>query len=128
MKTERNTNFLKLSRLLSIGVMLCVVLNISYAQDSPFILTDEQWNVPRTELAILNMPTLQSILQAYQKTNESGRLLIKYPGGDEGTLWASELRGWLVSLGIASNHIELVPGSRDANQLEIYVKNSKEPR
>ena len=105
--------------------LLMMIVSTSLAAEQLYILTAQQWNVPRTESAILNMPPLQSMMQAYQKYNQSARLLVKYPGGDEGTLWAYELRGWLISLGIGSDHIELVPGSRDANQLEIYLINTK---
>lgn len=107
---------------------LFFVLNIVQAEETPYLLTDAQWNVPRTESAILAMPTLQSVMKAYQGNEGVSRLLIKYPGGDEGTLWAYELRGWLISLGVASSHIELVPGSRDANQLEIFVMTTREQR
>ena len=107
-------------------VLVGVVFNSVQARDKPYLLTDVQWNVPRTESAILSMPTLQSVMKAYQADQTTNRLLIKYPGGDEGTLWAYELRSWLVSLGISSNHIELVPGARNVNQLEIFVQSAKE--
>ena len=85
-----------------------------------YTLNAEQWNVPRDAASILNMPALQAVMQEFQRKPGS-RLLIKYPGGDEGTLWASELRGWFVALGVASARIELSPGSQKADQLEIHV-------
>jgi len=85
-----------------------------------FILSAGEWNVPRTTETILAMPALQKSVQAYNKKTDA-RIQIRYPGGDEGTLWAHELRSWYVSLGIASQHIELLPGSRDPGQLEITV-------
>ena len=109
----------------SLALTMALIPPTGLAEEVPYILTAQQWNVPRTESAILTMPPLQSMMQAYQKSKQPARLLVKYPGGDEGTLWAYELRGWLISLGIGSEHIELVPGSRDANQLEIYLLNSK---
>jgi hypothetical protein len=109
----------------SLSLTLILFPLSSQAEEVPYILTAQQWNIPRTESAILTMPPLQSMMQAYQKSKPSARLLVKYPGGDEGTLWAYELRGWLISLGISSEHIELVPGSRDANQLEIYLIHDK---
>lgn len=109
--------------------MLLFIFDIGFAvEDSPYLLTAAQWNVPRTESTVLAMPTLQAVMKAYQSSEASNRLLIKYPGGDEGTLWAYELRGWLISLGIASGNIQLVPGARDANQLEIFVMTAREQR
>lgn len=89
-----------------------------------FILTTSEWNVPRTTETILAMPALQKTIQAYNQ-NPGSIIQIHYPGGDEGTLWASELRSWLVALGVASRHIELLPGSRKAGQLELQVMPTK---
>lgn len=97
-----------------------VVSGFTYAANNVYILTSEQWNVPREVGTILSMPALQQAMQEYQ-VKQANQLLIKYPGGDEGTLWAYELRGWLVSLGIASEHIELIPGAAKPGQLEISI-------
>ncbi|MGD8782782.1 MAG: hypothetical protein PVG75_00010 [Thioalkalispiraceae bacterium] len=100
--------------------MLASSIESSNASEKNFILTAQQWNIPRSASSILGMQALQDAMRAFQST-ENNRLLIKYPGGDEGTLWAYELRGWLVSLGVASDHIELIPGSGNPEQLEIMV-------
>ena len=89
-------------------------------QGKTHLLTSEQWNIPRQASSVLSMPALQSAMQVYQ-ANEGSQLSIKYPGGDEGTLWAYELRGWLISLGVGSDHIELIPGSTKTDQLEISI-------
>lgn len=85
-----------------------------------FILKASDWNVPRTTATILGMPALQQTIQAYNQQPDSV-IQIHYPGGDEGTLWATELRSWLVALGVASRHVELLPGSRKDGQLELQV-------
>ena len=112
------------TRLLTRLLVLVSVLGSAtplLAQDSPvYILKASEWNVPRTTAAILHMPALRHTIQAYNKQPKA-TIQIHYPGGDEGTLWASELRSWLVSLGVASRHIELMPGSRKGGQLELQV-------
>lgn len=111
------------SSLHTILVLLCLLgaLVPAQAQEEPvYILKASEWNVPRSTEAILQMPALQQTIQAYNK-NPKARITIHYPGGDEGTLWATELRSWLVSLGVASRHIELLPGSRQDGQLELQV-------
>jgi hypothetical protein len=100
---------------------LCAHVCSVQAQEAPvYVLTASDWNVPRTTEAILHMPALQHTLQDYDK-HPNAKIQIHYPGGDEGTLWAAELRSWLVSLGVASKHIELLPGSRKDGQLELQV-------
>ena len=90
-----------------------------------FILTQQQWSVPRTAEAVLAMPAIHQAMQALVENKKSNKasfsLLIRYPGGDEGTLWASELKGWLVSLGLASSFIELQPGSNNPEEIELLI-------
>lgn len=113
-----SNNFL---RTVAVLIYMLCSLSLVQAQDTPvYILTASEWNVPRTTETILGMPALQHTFQAYNK-HPKAKIQIHYPGGDEGTLWATELRSWLVALGIASQHIELLPGSRKDGQLELQV-------
>jgi hypothetical protein len=111
-----------------LSVITLVIIQIGslsrgYAQEpAVYILKASEWNVPRSSEAILAMPALRKTVQAYSK-NSKAQIQIHYPGGDEGTLWATELRSWLVSMGIAAQHIELLPGSPDPGQLELQVVN-----
>ncbi len=83
-------------------------------------LTSEQWAVPRSAETIINMPALAAAMND-MRANPGGRLLIRYPGGDAGTLWMNELRSWLASLGIPSSKIETVPGSANGQVIEMEV-------
>lgn len=116
-----NNSLYKTRFRLTVAIIFLLTLSgLSVAEEISHVLTAQQWNVPRQASSILSMPALQSAMQEYQAT-EGNQLLIRYPGGDEGTLWAHELRGWLISLGVASKNIELIPGSVKTNQLEITV-------
>jgi hypothetical protein len=110
--------------IVAFGLFLSAVTSSVLAEGETYILTAEQWNVPRQATSVLSMPALQNAMHDYQ-SKQGGKLLVKYPGGDEGTLWAYELRGWLISLGVASDEIELVPGSAKSTQLEIRVVRPK---
>jgi len=52
-------------------------------------------------------------------------LIVRYPGGEVGMLWASELKGWLISLGLSSERIDTQAGSLNHNELELHVVNKK---
>lgn len=93
------------------------------AADPPLVLTAEQWAVPRSGDSLRRMTAVAAAMRRLQAIPH-GRLLIRYPGGDEGTLWATELRAWLVSLGLASARIELVPGSPDPDKIELQVRSA----
>ena len=85
-----------------------------------FTLSAPQWAVPKTGETVRTMPVLISVMREL-RVNPGSHLLVRYPGGDEGTLWAHELRGWLVSLGLASQRIELQQGSASGTALELTV-------
>lgn len=85
------------------------------------MLSAQQWSVPRTGEALLEMPALRAAVEAYTAQGEAV-LVIRHPGGDEGVLWAHELQSWLVALGIGSAHIELVPGSPDPQAIALEVQ------
>lgn len=90
------------------------------AADSPLILTAGEWAVPRSGAGVLGMKAVAQAMRQLDARSGS-RLVIRYPGGDEGSLWASELQAWLVSLGLASQRIERVPGSGSRQRIELSV-------
>lgn len=86
----------------------------------PATLSAGEWARPRSGEALVAWPALSAVVQEYLASAD-GTLRIRYPGGDEGSLWAREVRAWLVALGIASDRIELMPGSADADRIELDV-------
>lgn len=98
------------------GLCLC-----AQATAAPLVLNAEQWAVPRRGEVVRRMPAIADAMRQLEATPAS-RLILRYPGGDEGSLWANELRAWLVSLGLSSARIELVPGSRSADSIELVVR------
>jgi hypothetical protein len=100
--------------------LLLVPAGMVQALETSHILTAEQWAVPRNVESIIQMPALASAMAELQAT-PGGRLLIRYPGGDAGTLWMTELHSWLVSLGLSSADMERVPGSANSQVIELEV-------
>jgi hypothetical protein len=100
--------------------LLLVPAGMVQALETSHILTAEQWAVPRNVESIIQMPALASAMAELQAT-PGGRLLIRYPGGDAGTLWMTELHSWLVSLGLSSADMERVPGSPNSQVIELEV-------
>ena len=54
--------------------------------------------------------------------SRNGHILVRYPGGEEGVLWAEELRGWLVALGVTSTQIKVVPGTSRPDVVELELR------
>ncbi|HKJ08011.1 MAG TPA: hypothetical protein VKA76_02890 [Gammaproteobacteria bacterium] len=66
---------------------------------------------------------MQPLAQAVQALTRvpNAVLVINYPGGEQGSLWAHGLRSWLVALGIPSRRLRLAPGSQREDALDIQV-------
>ena len=100
--------------------LLLVPAGMVQALETSHILTAEQWAVPRNVETIIQMPALASAMSELQAT-PGGKLLIRYPGGDAGSLWITELHSWLVALGVSSTEMEIVPGSANSQAIELEV-------
>lgn len=92
----------------------------SFAGDTPLHITAGEWARPRAGIDLVRFPELAAAVRGLLASPDSS-LAIRYPGGDEGSLWAGELRAWLVALGIPSVRIELVPGSSLPGQLDLQL-------
>ena len=93
--------------------------NNSFAENIELLHANE-WSVPKQATTLLAMPAIRKSMNMLQE-NSYSFLQIKYPGGDEGTLWANELRSWLIALGLSSQRIELIPGSAISTVIELKI-------
>ena len=85
-------------------------------------LSAELWARPRSGARVVAMPAVREAVRALLVAPTGSRLVIRYPGGEEGSLWAEELRVWLVSLGVETPLMDLRPGSSEADQIELLVE------
>ncbi len=93
----------------------------SAVESSGVKLSAEIWEVSRHGEALLKVDELVSFVNAWAE-KPSTIIEIRFPGGEEGELWAEELKSWLVSLGVPSDHMRLTPGSdaSDVINLSLY--------
>ena len=92
------------------------------AATSPAVtVTAEQWARPRSGEAVAQLPELARLVEVLDR-NPAQRLVVRHASGDDGTLWAEELRSWLVALGIPSMNIELAPGALEADKLLLELR------
>ncbi|MFT4650230.1 MAG: hypothetical protein ACI8XX_001067 [Polaribacter sp.] len=85
-----------------------------------FTLSADEWAQPRSGSVIIQFSAVRSAISYWEKGIDSA-ILIRYPGEDSGEIWASELRDWIISLGIPSDYLQLVPGSQAADEIRLIV-------
>lgn len=88
-------------------------------------LSAAEWSRPRSGLAVQQMAPVANAVRAWQAAVESGatnaRLQLVHASGEEGSLWAAELRDWLIALAVPPAVIEIVPGGLPPDRLELRL-------
>ena len=106
---------------------VCFLLVSSFllapAANSDVSISAMEWARPRDGQTITQLPGLSNLIRQLLASSKN-RLLVHYPGGEEGMLWAEELRGWLVALGIDSSRIELLPGTSNPDAMVLSLTTS----
>jgi hypothetical protein len=88
--------------------------------DDGWAVSASEWAQPRSGEMVVGLPGVRAAMSALLESS-TARLAIHHPGGDQGIWWAEELKGWLVTLGVSSNRIELVPGSGGTDMMYLTL-------
>lgn len=100
---------------------LCVLpVGLVQADESEgWTLDAATWARPRSGRAVVSMAPLPRAVRQWSEMPEA-RIVIHYPGGEDGELWAFELRDWLVALGVPSGHLRTEAGGNPGHlRLEL---------
>ena len=82
-----------------------------------------EWARPRSGAALTGMAPLPSVVRAWSES-EGRDIAILHAGGEEGELWARELRDWLVALGVPGDHVRLAVGGVGPSRLVLELRDS----
>ena len=102
---------------LTLSLLISIKVN---AQGANIELRAESWDIPRHGEALLTVPELSMVMQKWM-LDPSRTIELRYPGGEEGELWVEELKDWFVSLGVPSGIIQLTPGSKAEDIINIVI-------
>lgn len=100
--------------------LLALSMAASAFADDAFVIELTDLAQPRDSLAVSRHPVLRNAVAPLLQDPEA-RLQLRYPGGDEGSLRAGELRAWLVALGIEAERIDLMPGSSAPDRIDLDI-------
>ena len=90
-----------------------------------FTLSADEWARPRSGDVLPEMSAVRAAV-SYWGRGADAVMVIRHPGEDSGELWAAELRDWLISLGVPSDYIRLIPGTQEADEIKLVVGNRDE--
>lgn len=123
MKTSKN--YRRLTSSAGIIGLLLLALSASANTARIFVLTADEWARPRNGAVIAEFSALRAAVSYWDRVDDA-LIVIRHPGEDSGELWASELRDWLISLGVPSDYIRLVAGSQAADEIRLLVGDRNE--
>lgn len=106
--------------MIKISLLLLLLFPVLVTGEESWQISALEWAQPRHGEWLVRQPVLASAVDQLQQQPQS-LLQIRYPGGDEGVLWAEELQAWLVALGLPSSRIERVPGSSTADRIQLDI-------
>ncbi len=102
-------------------ILLPFLLFLMEAGAQTLYLSLEAWDRPLDADAVTSFDVLRRAVDRLD-ADPSLRLVIRYPGGEEGTFRAHGLRHWLVALGVAGHRMRLAPGSARDDRLELELE------
>src|SRR3569833_2091289 len=85
-----------------------------------WILSAETWAVPREGQTLLAMAPVTAAVRALLADPQS-RLTLVHPASEEGALWGSEMRDWLVTLGVEPQRIGVQPATATAATAQLTL-------
>jgi hypothetical protein len=100
-------------------LVVAITLNLPLNAIANSLLA-EQWELSRSGDALRKIPVINRVINQWLLKPDQ-RIELHYPGGEEGELWVGELRDWLVSLGVPSKSISVIPGSGAEDVIKLHV-------
>lgn len=91
----------------------------SGAMAGEHLVPAEEWLRPRSAERVLAMEPVREAVREWRAWG--GRITIVHASGETGSLWASELRDWLIALGLPADAIGLRPGGTGAGLLLVVA-------
>lgn len=84
-------------------------------------ISREEWPSIQRGIQVTQYSRLAGIVNEFDRAGSSS-IVILYPGGEAGYNWATEIRDWLVALGVSSRMIALRPGSGVPGSIGLQVE------
>jgi len=80
----------------------------------------DEWRSHVAGGRVLELDAVAELLGRFEE-REGIVVTIRHPGGDAGSRWGVEFRDYLVTYGVPSRHMELVPGSGGLDILHVSL-------
>lgn len=104
---------------LALLVGMAIALSARAAPDCE--VSAEEWSRPRSAAMVVALPGVRDCVARWQQDPRQ-RLVIVHAAGEEGALWAAELRDWLVALGVPSARLQRRAVGADPERVRLRIE------
>ena len=111
---------MKLS-LLPVIVLTAFTTAALAAPPHTYTITPDEWAQPRSGENMAAMAPVRAAVKEWMK-HPGDHIVIMHSGDDIGSLWASEVHDWLVSLGVPSTALKNRISGQDENSVTLSVE------
>ena len=109
------------------ALLLLLIVSAGAARaETECAVSAAEWSRPRSAAMVRALPGVRDCVQAWLAAPAQHLVLVSAPG-EEGGLWAVELRDWLVALGVPSASIELRAVGTDKERLLLRLEAALAP-
>lgn len=105
-------------------LIVCLGWSMPLWSEDKWAVSATEWAQPRSGEMVSSLKGVRAAMATVSQS-PSSRVAIHHPGGDQGIWWAEELKGWLITLGLDSSRVELVPGSGEADMMYLSISDPK---
>ena len=102
-------------------LVLLVFAAVGVQAETGCAVSAAEWSRPRSAAMVRALPGVRDCVQAWLAAPDRHLVLDSAPG-EEGGLWANELRDWLIALGVPSAAIELRAVGTDKELLLLRLE------
>jgi hypothetical protein len=106
-------------RPIALSILVFVAAGEAHAAECALGAAD--WSRPRSGEMVRELAPVAECVRAWHRDPQQ-RLVLIHVAGEDGSLWAVELRDWLVALGVPSSAIELRAVGVDPDVLTLRVE------
>lgn len=103
------------------GITLLCPVAASHADETVSEVPSSLWASPRSAEIVAAEPAIAGVVQAWHQQPRRV-IVVRHAPGESAELRASELRGWLVALGVPSDAIDVRISEEAGDRLRLLVR------
>ncbi|MDX1454529.1 MAG: hypothetical protein R3217_03650 [Gammaproteobacteria bacterium] len=118
------------NRIDRLAICLLLLLATAPATAGTYEVTAADWSRPRSADMVTSLPGVAEAVREWHALeqrdgNDAGVILLRHGTSEESSVWAAELKDWLIALGLPGERVRLEMGGVDNDVIELDVRSRR---